>query len=201
MLLIFLAAATIATSPAAISPRAQEILEKVTDKISQMADQLKKVYVGKIKTVGTTSLVITTSQKDRTISTNEATSFYRIRAGNRTEINFKNLKVGDDISAVGTIEATSFEMTARQIIVKVHRQNVVGTIETNEANVITVRELGGSTIKANLSDAPILKKNLGTVWQNAKLSDFKTGSIVCLIAYSDNVSPNLLVLKAVILNL
>lgn len=193
-----LAASVISTStPSA----AQDILNRVTDKVTEIADALKKVYVGQIKSVGTTSIIITSGNGDLTISTNEATSFYRFRSGAQTEINFAGLKKGDDVSATGTIDPSNLEMTARQIIAKVHRYNIVGTIQANTNNVITVKAFDGPTSQIDLSDTPTLKKNLGTIFSPAKLSDFKVGAIVFVIAYTDPTSTALPALKAVILNL
>ncbi len=199
MFLFSLLAATIINT--ATPSAAQDILNRVTDKVTEIADSLKKVYVGQIKSVGTTSVIITSSDGDQTISTNEATAFYRVRSGSQTEINFSGLKKGDDLSATGTIDPSNLEMTARQIIVKVHRYNIVGVIQTNVNNVISVKEFSGPTSQIDISDTPILKKNLGTIFSTAKLSDFKVGSTVLIICYTDPTSTSLPALKAVILNL
>lgn len=179
---------TVATS----TPAAQEILNRVTDKVTQIANQLKKVYVGKIKTLGTTSITITSGDGDHSISTNEATVFYKIRSGNRTEIAFPNLKVGDEIAAVGTINSTNLEMTAKQIIVKVHRFNMIGTITARKNDVITLKEFNGVESLIDLSDTPVIKK--------AKLADFKVGTIAAVIAYIDPTTSSLAALKAVIIS-
>lgn len=199
MFLFSLLAATIINT--ATPSAAQDILNRVTDKVTEIADSLKKVYVGQIKSVGTTSVIITSSDGDQTISTNEATAFYRVRSGSQTEINFSGLKKGDDLSATGTIDPSNLEMTARQIIVKVHRYNIVGVIQTNVNNVISVKEFSGPTSQIDISDTPILKKNLGTIFSTAKLSDFKVSATVFIIAYTDPTSTSLPALKAVILNL
>ncbi len=191
-------AAIITATPSA----AQDILNRVTDKVTEIADQLKKVYVGKITSIGTTSIIITGNDGAKTISTNEATSFYRIRSGSQSEINFSALKKGDELAAMGAVDTGNLEMTARQIIVKVHRYNIVGVIQTNVNNVISVKEFSGPTSQIDISDTPILKKNLGTIFSTAKLSDFKVGSTVLIICYTDPTSTSSLpALKAVILNL
>lgn len=174
------------------TPAAQEIRQAVDKKIIEIANQLKKVYVGKIKTLGTTSITITSGDGDHSISTNEATSFYKIRSGNRTEIAFSNLKVGDEIATIGTINSTNLEMTAKQIIVKVHRFNMVGTITAKKNNIITLKEFNGVESLVDLADTPILKKN--------KLSDFTVGTIAAVIAYNDPTTSSLAALKAVIIS-
>ncbi|MCL4397444.1 hypothetical protein M1403_00190 [Patescibacteria group bacterium] len=194
-------AATATPSPSATSSaRSQEIQDQVNKLVNKLSGDLKRTYTGKIKSVGAASIVISTTEGDRTITTNEVTSLYRITAGKRAEITFSNLKDGDDLAAFGTIDPGNMEMTARQIIVKIHRYNLVGTIKTNEKNVLTVKEFGGPETKVDLTGA-ILKKNLGTIFSAAKLADFKPGSTVMVLAYTDPSSPVLSTLKADILSL
>ncbi len=193
--------ATPSGTAAPVNSRAQEILNRVTNKVTQLSEQLKKTYVGKIKSVGTSSVVITTGDGDRTVSTNEVTSLYRVRSGSRSEINFAALKSGDDLAAFGTIDPGNLEMTAKQIIAKVRRYNLAGVITANEKNVVTIKEFSGPETKVDLEGAVSLKKNLGTVFSPAKLADFKAGSTVFVIGYSDGISSSLFALKAAILNL
>lgn len=174
------------------TPAAQEIRQAVDKKIIEIANQLKKVYVGKIKTLGATAITITSGDGDHSISTNEATVFYKIRSGNRTEIAFSNLKVGDEIATVGTINSTNLEMTAKQIIVKIHRLNMVGTIIARKNDIITLREFNSVESLVDLSDTPVIK--------NAKLADFKVGTIAAVIAYIDPITSSLAALKAVIIS-
>ncbi|MBI3887529.1 hypothetical protein HY310_00485 [Candidatus Microgenomates bacterium] len=93
------------------------------------------------------------------------------------------------------------EMTVRQIIIKTHRYNIVGVITKSENGVITIKEFSGPESKVDITTSPTLKKNVGTIFSTAKLSEFKEGSIVSVIAYTDPQSSNLSALKAVILNL
>lgn len=165
---------------AADSTRSAEIYNKVL-KIAETT-AVKRTYSGTIKSQGTTSLVITTAEGDKTVTTNDVTSFFRIRAGNRTEINFKALKPGDDLVALGNIDPQNGEMTARQIIAKVKRQNLVGTLNS----------LG----KIDLTDAVLKRFQNGKI-ALAKSADFKPESFVFIMAYQpDPTSPSLSALKA-----
>lgn len=163
------------------STRSAEIYNKVLKIAENTA--IKRTYSGTVKSQGTTSLVITTAEGDKTVTTNDVTSFFRIRAGNRTEINFKALKVGDDLVALGNIDpAAAGEMTGRQIIAKVKRQNLVGALNS----------LG----KIDLTDAVLKKVQSGKI-SPAKLPDFKPESWVFILAYQpDPTSPALSALKA-----
>lgn len=166
------------------STRSAEIYNKVLKIAEDTA--VKRTYSGTIKSQGTTSLVITTAEGDKTVTTNDVTTFFRIRAGNRAEINFKALKVGDDLVALGNIDPGSAgEMTARQIIAKVKRQNLVGTLNS----------LG----KVDLTDAVLKRFQNGKI-ALAKSADFKPESLVFIMAYQpDPTSPSLSALKALVI--
>lgn len=181
------------------SSRAQEILDRVTDKVTQITNALRRTYGGKVKSLGSASFVITTSEGDKTIVTNDATSFYKIRAGSRSEINLVNIKVADDLVAVGTIDPANFEMTARQIIIKVHRYNVVGTISAISKNIYTVKEFSGPESTLDLGDTVTLKKIVDGKIVPAKLTDFTVNSTIFAIAYlADPQSGTLSALKALV---
>lgn len=195
-----------ATPSAAASPsgkvdsRAQDILNRVTTKVEELANKQRKTYFGTVKSVGTKSYVVTTLDGDKTISTNDAASFFRIRAGNRTEVKFENIKVGDDLAAVGTIDPSTGEMTARQIIVKIARQNISGMVSAVDKGVVTVNQPDQTPIKIDLDSAITLKKmdNTGKV-TTAKGADFTVNSPIFVIGYASDKPDVLSVLKALVL--
>lgn len=193
--------ASTSASPSAANPRAQEILDRVINTVSTQADQLRRTYVGKIKTLGTSSIVLSTSEGDRTVVTNDVTTYFRYRSGTRSEISFSKLTPGAELVAMGTIDPSNLEMNARQIIAKVHRYNLVGTIQHSRDNIFSIKEFNGPTTDVDFSGALSLKKNLGTLFIPAKISDFKVNSMVFVIGYSDQVSATLSALKADIVSL
>lgn len=177
---------------------AQDLLDRVATRVADLTGKLRRVYTGKVKSVGTTSYVIATSDGDRTVTTNDVTSFYRIRAGNKTEVNFGSLKVGDDIAAIGTIDPNTFEMTAKQIIAKIRRYNLVGTVSETNKTIYSLNEIGGPKTSVDFEDAVSLKTmNLQGQVTATKVSAFKVGDLVFAIAYfSDPKSDTLSILKA-----
>ena len=175
------------------SAKTKELVDKVT-KIAE-STVTKRTYSGTIKSVGTTSIVITTPDGDRTVTTNDVTTFFRIRAGNRTEINFKALKVSDDLVVLGNIDPQTKEMAARQIIAKIKRQNLVGTLDSLgkvDLSDAVLKKISGSKAAAG---RPEQSRGIAT----AKLADFTKDSLVFAIVYSpDPTSATLSALKAVV---
>ncbi len=183
--------------------KAQELLDRVATKVAEMTAQLRRTYGGKISSVSTDSFTLTTPEGDKTVTTSDATSFYRIRAGNRSEITFTNLKKGDDVLVIGTVDPQTTDMTAREIIAKIKRENIVGTITALKKYVATVKEGNGTETQINLSDAVSLKKIDPATGKTpvAKLADFKENSLVMVIAYvSGKDTDPLSALKAVVIN-
>lgn len=189
-LAIFLPSLTFASPTATTSPTATSSANRARNEILQRllalsAETPRQTYTGKIKTITNTSLIITSPYGDKTITTTNATSFYRFRANTRSEINLSNLKVGDDLAAIGAIDPVSAHMTAFQIIAKTRRYNLIGIIESAENGIISLKEFGGGTSRINLNETPILKKNVGTIFTTANLSDFKPGTVASIICYTD----------------
>lgn len=175
---------------------AQDLLNRVATKVAELSQKLQKGYVGKIKSLGVTSIVTTVSDKDRTIYTNDATSFFRIRAGSRSEVNFSALKIGDDIAALGTIDPTTFDLTARQVIAKIKRTNLVGKITAADKSILTVDET-----KIDISDVVLKTASSSGKISSAKLANFKEGATIFAIIHSPDEKTGIYsVLKALVLS-
>ncbi len=164
--------------------KAKELLDRVATKVAELTNRSRKTYTGVIRSLGKTSLVLTTSEGERPVTTNDVTDFYRFRAGKISEVGFSTLKVGDDLAAIGTIDPANNELTAKQIIVKIKRLNVVGVIESLEKSTLTIKDSAGATTKVDLTDAVSLKKITSEEIQTAKLTDFASGSAVAVIAHT-----------------
>lgn len=164
--------------------KAQELLNRVADRVTALTDKMRRSYQGNVKSVGKNSYSLTSDEGNKVVVTNDATSFYRIRAGSRTEIEFKDIKANDYVVAVGTIDPSSSEMTAKQVIAKIHRFNYVGTIDEVGKGIVTMTLLDNSQVKVDLSDALAYKKIVAGKIQAAKLADFKQGSTMFVIAFS-----------------
>jgi hypothetical protein len=180
------------------SAKAQDLLDRVATKVAELSQKFQKAYLGKIKSLGTTTFVITSTDGDHAISTNDATSFFRIRAGAKSEVNFAALKIGDEVATLGTIDPTTTDLTARQIIAKIQRQVVGGVITDVTKDLFTVKQFNGTEIKLDFADVITLKKFTGDKLVIAKQSDFTVGSSVFAIAYRADDSPTLSVLKAIL---
>lgn len=182
------------------SAKQQDLMDRLTTKVAELSNQLRRTYFGKIKSVGTSSVVITTSEGDRTITTNDVTTFYRIRSSNRTEISFSALKVGDDVVGTGTVDPQNNEMTARQIIAKIQRYNLVGTVKEINKSMITLQDFTGKESKIDFSDALNLKKtDISGKISPAKFADFQKGSLIFVMGYfPDTNTEEFSVLKALV---
>lgn len=190
---------TTATPAADLDPISKDLVDRVIKSVEQNGS-LRRTYSGPIKSVGTNSYVVTTSDGDHTISTGDVTSFYRVKAGKTTETNFAGIKKGEDIVAIGTIDPANGEMTAKEVISKIARQNIVGKITAVDEGMATI-SVGDKTVTVDLNDATTLKKVDATgKIVTAKLADFKADTTIFVMAYvSDPDSNDLSSLKALLL--
>lgn len=184
------------------SAKAQDLLDRVATKVAEISAKLQKSYAGRVKSLGTATLTLTVGDANRSVITNDATSFFRIRAGNKTEINFGALKTGDDLAAIGTIDPQTGDLSARQIIAKIKREVVTGKITAVDKAVVTLDtnqklDLDGTILKqASLSG---LSAGRQEKLASAKLADFKEGTTVFALAYSPDEKTGIFsVLKALL---
>jgi hypothetical protein len=191
------------TASGSVTNKAKDLLDRVATKVAEIVQNERHSYSGTIKSKSAkASFVLTTPDSgDVTVTTNDATDFYRVRSGSQTDTNFASLKVSDDLAAIGTIDPQSKEMTARQIIVKIKRTNIAGVIESVDKNILTIKGQTGGSIKVDLTDAITLEKaGPDNKIVKGKIADFVTGQPVFAISYSpDSKTGTYSVLKAVTL--
>lgn len=176
---------TSSAKPASSSAsKVQDLLNRVADKVTAITEKMQRTYHGTVKSNSRSTLVVTTPDGDKNIVTNDATDFFRIRAGSQTSIDLKGIKVGDDIAAIGTIDPQTTDMTAKQVIAKIHRYNYSGTITSVDKGIATITLPDNSAVKVDLTSALALKKIVAGKIVTAKLADFTVNSTIFIIAYS-----------------
>lgn len=167
--------------------KVQDLLNRVSDKVTQITEKMRRTYHGSVKTVSTSTITIETSGGNRNIVTNDATDFFRFRAGNKTTIDLKGIKADDDIVAIGTIDPQTTDMTAKQIIAKIHRANFAGTITSMDKSVATITLTDNTQVKVGLDSALTYKKVLDGKIVPAKLADFTINNTIFVIAHSPDL--------------
>ena len=183
------------------SLKAQELLDRIATKVAQLTSKLRRTYSGTVTSIGTTSYIVTTTGGDKTVTTNDVTSFYRLRSGNRSDTGFTGIKSGDYITALGNVDPQTGEMTARQIIAKIARRNIVGKIASASGSIITLSPSDESPIDIDLSDGiEFIKVAADGTFAKAKIADFRPGSVAFVIAYRVGQATVLSTLKAMIVS-
>ncbi len=154
----------------------QELLDRVATKVATLAQSLKKTAAGEITSIGTKTFFI----GDTKIVVSEVTTYYKIKSGTRSVIDFKNLIKGDDVAVIGTLDTGTGEITARQVISKVQRLLVSGKV-TNidpKKNIYTLMdkdaEIDRTTVVQTATAGAIIK---------SKYSDIKPGDNLIIYGY------------------
>ncbi len=134
---------------------AQNLLDRVATKVATLAEKLKKGVAGEITVIGTKTI----SLGNQKVLVSEATTYYRIRSGNRTTIEFKNLVKGDDVAVVGTLDSATDDITARQIVAKVQRLAIAGKVTNidKKKNLYTL-SLNNESKDVEIDLATVVKK-------------------------------------------
>ena len=168
-----------ATPSSQVEKKAQDLLDRVATKVAQIANDNKKTFHGKVKSIGTESFTVSSGSTDKIINVNDATDFYRIKAGKRSDSDFKSLADSDDVVAVGTIDPSSGSMTAKQVIDKINRENVFGEITDVNKKIVTI-----DGKKIDLVGADIYKTSPDGKIIDAKYADFDKGTYAIFVAVS-----------------
>lgn len=185
---------------ASISARAKDLYDRASSIAAQLSESSQKSYTGQIKSLGSSTIIITTKDKQRAIQTNDATSFYRIRAGNRSEISFTALKIGDAVASVGIIDPVSFDLTARQVIAKISRQNISGVIKSIDNQIYSIENSDNTITRVDLADVPLKKLDQNGKIISGKIDEIKQGSYIFVIAVTPDETTGIFsALKALVI--
>jgi len=116
----------------------EELRQRVATKAAELREQMKRVITGDIKSINDTTIVITTKNGDKTVLTDENTTFIRLGAGGRQKITLDDLAVGNTISVFGQLDQDSGKITAKIIIAKVIPLNIDGKVSAVDLNDGTI---------------------------------------------------------------
>ena len=182
------------------SNSAKDLVNKITDKVSQMGQSLKKAYSGKIRSLGNNTISLTHDQGEVFIETNDATNFYKVRAGQRTSGDFKSLKIGTEITVIGIYDEGAKTLVARTLIDKIRRYAVFGKVNNIQKDLVTITLSDGTNKIVDLKDTLVFKKlSAKKDIVIAKQADIGQGDHVSVIGYYLDGETNLTGLKVLIL--
>jgi hypothetical protein len=184
-----------ATQKAPISEKAKDLVDKINNKIDKMGLNLKRAYSGKIRSLGNSTITLTYDSGEISVETNEATNFFKIRSGNRTSTDFKNLKVGADLTVVGLLDEGSHTLVARTVLDKIRRVAVNGKVSSLKGNKITVNFPEGKTQVIDTSTASIKKLSSKKEITASKVSEISEDDFLYAIGYFEDDSETLSALK------
>ena len=177
---------------------AQGLLERVATKVATLAEKLKKGVAGEITVIGTKTI----SLGNQRVLVSEATTYYRIKSGAKTTIDFKNLLKGDDVAVVGTADSATGDITARQIIAKVQRLPLTGKVTTIDKKTGVYTLAAGEDIKeVEIDSLTIIKKvDAKGAFIKVKLADIIVGDNLIVYGYYNKPNDPLTTIKADIIS-
>lgn len=189
-----------ATKSAENPDKAKDLVNKINDKVAQMGLNLKKSYSGKIRSLGNNTITLTYDSGEIVAEANDATNFYRLRAGKRSTIDFKSLKVGSDLTIIGILDEGSHTLISRTVIDKVARIAIFGKVTQVSKGTLTISLPDGKKQDVDTSGATIKKLSAKKEITTGRASDISADDYVSVIGYlDDDTSTTLTALKIFIL--
>lgn len=155
----------LATKAAERQEQIRQLRERVATRVAELKELRRRAWHGEIKGVSGTTITLATKQGEKTILTDENTTFLRIGPAGRRKIALSDLTVGEKIVAFGQVAGETGEMTAKVIIARVFPIKINGKVTAVdvEGGTITVQTLrrGGFLVDVETSTKIL-------VWEKGK---------------------------------
>lgn len=150
-------AAAITATPSATTfldklKQIEVLKEKIATKVAELRKIEKGGIYGAVKSVGDTSITITSKSKEQIISYGEDTVFFKMNAGIKSDPidskQAKKLKPGEQIVALGYYESAGTLFSTKYIYIYSPSIHIIGKIadKDQENFTVTVKELKGNTL-------------------------------------------------------
>lgn len=126
--------------------------EKIATKVAQLRENDKGGGSGTIKSLGNSTLTLTTKNGEQTFSYSDDTVFFKMTDGSKSDAldasYAKKLKVGDQIAILGYYDSNHTTLAAKYIYVVTIPLHIIGKIaDIDKGNfTITVKEAKGNTL-------------------------------------------------------
>lgn len=127
-----------------------EILkEKIATKVAQLREDEQGGFLGTVKTIDKSKLLLQTKDGEKTVSFSDDTSFYAFASDHtKSESSINKLKPGDSLTALGYFDADRTILSAKYVFVSTPSARIIGKIgDIDKSNFsITVIENQGNSI-------------------------------------------------------
>lgn len=190
-----------AQTTATSSSKAKEILDKINNKANQLGLNQKRIYHGKIRSLGNNSISLLTDDGDIYAETSEATNFYRLRANQKTTIEFKNLKIGLDLTITGTMDESTNTLLTRTVVDKIRRIHLFGRVSEIKRDYVLLALADGTKKEVDISSVVNIKKynSKNNTIVSGKVSEIKLEDTLMAVAYFDEEDNRFVSLRTMVL--
>lgn len=174
------AQASASATPAEIIKKLKQIeilKEKIATKVAEIREKERGAVAGQVSKINQSSIILTTSKGNHTISFSEDTIFYTFTDSTRQDINIKKLKEGDTVTVLGYFNQDKSVISAKYIYLEKTLLHIVGKIvDIDKSNyTITVKaKEGDKVIDIETSTRTFLYQK-GKGWQKGGFSKLKLG--------------------------
>lgn len=165
----------------------KELRERLATRVAELREKMRKAFHGEIKSISGKTIILTSPQGDKTILTDEETSFFRTGVLGRKKISLSDLVLGEKITVFGQLNQDTGQLTAKVILAKVLPININGKVAAVdiEGGTITVQTLKrGSLIVDVEVTTKILAFVKGEGLKPSGLSKIKAGDRVHVIGFT-----------------
>lgn len=147
--------------------KAKELKDKVASKIAELKVLSKRGFIGIIKSIKGSSLIVTSNSKDITVDTDDTTKITLLQKGKRTTLKLTDLKSNQQILVWGQYNKDEESLKAKAILSRIFSLNLSGVLKSIDKNTVVITDksenkdyeidITGASIKILKSDKTIGK--------------------------------------------
>lgn len=170
--------------------------EKIATKVAQLRENEKSGVSGKVKSVGDTTITLTTKTGEKTVSFLEDTIFFKMTDGVKSDpLDYKqakNLKEGDTLAVLGYFDSSHNTFSAKYVYLSTSPTHLMGKIaDIDKANyTITATDTAGNTLVDIETYTKMYTYNTKTGLVRAGFSKFRTSDLVHIFATANPKEEN-----------
>lgn len=136
--------------------QSKELLLKLATRTAELRAGMRKSLFGEIKSLTSDGkIILTTKNGEKTVNTDDTTSFFRISLLGRKEIKFSSLITAEQISIFGLNQEITGEFNAKVIVAKILPVNLTGKVSNIdlENGTLTILSLNKGTFIVDVETA------------------------------------------------
>ena len=194
-----------ATSEGKLEEKIQQIREAVREKVKERVQEIRqgipRAYFGEIKQIGSQEFTLQTRREEIQVRVNQET---KIIGRSKQNLEFKDLKVGDNCIAMGYLNGNRVLEAKRIVLIpkpkppkRIAFWGKVSDISSEEKVLTVINEKKGLTYTVAVNEKTVITKKVGTSIQRVNFSAIEIGDRVVVVGTPSETEEKIITAKII----